>query len=65
MKLESVTKIDKTYMKTSAKIDDDVMSANYDAIVNFPISGQFGAIWNPDFLQKKKLTSAKLRESWY
>ena len=30
------------------KIDNDVMSANCDVIVIFPIYGQFGAIRKPD-----------------
>ena len=34
---------------TSKKFDDDVMLANCDVIVIFPIYGQFGAIRNPDF----------------
>ena len=52
MELGPVTKLDKRN-KTKSKIsDDDVMSANCDVIVIFPISGQFGA-------------SAKIREFWY
>ena len=41
MKLGPVTKLEK-------KIYDDVMSANCDFIVIFPISGQFGAIRKSD-----------------
>ena len=49
MKLRAVTKFDKKNKTTSRKIDDDLMSANCDVIVIFPISGQFGAIRKPDF----------------
>ena len=48
MKLGPVTKLDKRN-KTLKKIDDDVMSANCDVIVAFPIYGQFGSIRKPDF----------------
>ena len=48
MKLGPVTELDKRNKKTSKKIDDDVMSANIDVIVIFPIYGQFGAIWKVD-----------------
>ena len=48
MKLGSVTKLDKRNKITSKKIDDDVTSANCDAIVIFPIYDQFGAIRKPD-----------------
>ena len=48
MKLGSVTKLDKRNKRTSKKIDDDVMSANYDIIVFFPIYSQFAAIQKPD-----------------
>ena len=48
MELGSVTKLDKRNKIPSKKIDDDVMSENYDAIVIFPTYGQFGAIWKPD-----------------
>ena len=41
MKLGLLTKLDKGNASTSKKIDDDVMSANCDAIVFFPIYGQF------------------------
>ena len=47
MKLGMVTKLDKKN-KTLSKNDDDVMSANCDVIVIFPIFGQFGAIRKPD-----------------
>ena len=43
MKLGSVTKQDNRNKKTSKKFDDDVMSANCDISVVFPISGRFGA----------------------
>ena len=35
MKLRPVTKLDKRNMATSEKLDDDVLSANDDAIVTF------------------------------
>ena len=41
MKLEPVTKLD------IKKIDDDVISTNFDVIVVFPILCQFGAMWKP------------------
>ena len=44
MKLGPVTKIDKRNTATSRKFDDDVMLANCDVIVFFPIYGQFAAI---------------------
>ena len=47
MKLGLVTKLDKRN-KTTKKFDEDVISANCDVIVIFPIYGQFGAIWKPD-----------------
>ena len=47
-KLGPVTKLDKRNKTTSKKVNDDVMSANYDVIVVFPIFGQFGAIPKPD-----------------
>ena len=46
MKLGRVTKLDKRNKATSKKIDDDVMSANFDVIAIFLIYGQFGAIRN-------------------
>ena len=48
MKLGPVTKLDKRNKTTSKKIGDDVMLANCEVIVIFPIYGQFGAIWKPD-----------------
>ena len=48
MKLGPVTKLDKRNKTTSKKYEDDVMSANCDVIVIFPIYGQFGAIRKPD-----------------
>ena len=48
MKLGPVTKFDKRKIKTSKKLDDDVMSANCDFIVIFPIYGRFGTIRKPD-----------------
>ena len=48
MKLGPVTKLDKRNKTTSKKFDDDIISANYDVAVIFPIYGQFGAIRKPD-----------------
>ena len=48
MKLGPVTKLDKRNTLTSKKFGDNVMSANCDAIIIFPIYGQFGAIRKPD-----------------
>ena len=48
MKLGAVTKPDKRNKTTSKKIDDDVMSANFDVIVTFLIYGQLEAIPKPD-----------------
>ena len=48
MKLGPVTKLDKRNKTTSKKFDKDVISANCDVIVIFPIYGQFGAIRKPD-----------------
>ena len=48
MKLELITKLDKRNKTTSKKIDNDVMSVNCDAIVNFPIYEQFGEIQKSD-----------------
>ena len=48
MKLGLVTKLDERKKATSKTYDDDVMSANCDIIVIFPIYGQFGAIRKPD-----------------
>ena len=49
MKLGSVTKLDKRNTAVSKKIDDDVMLANCEVIVFFPIYVQFAAIRKPDF----------------
>ena len=48
MKLEPVTKLDKTNKTTSKNFDDDFMSENCDVIVIFWIFGQFEAVWMPD-----------------
>ena len=48
MKLGPVTKFNKKNKTTSKNFGDNVMLANYDVIVIFPIYGQFGAIWKPD-----------------
>ena len=47
MKLEPVTKLDMRNKVTSKKFDDNVMPANCDVVVIFPIYGQFGAIRRP------------------
>ena len=39
MKLRPVTKPDKGEKAASKKLDDDVMSANFDIIAHFPIYG--------------------------
>ena len=44
MKLEPVAKLDKKNQMTSKKFGDNVMSANYDVILVFPIYGRFGVI---------------------
>ena len=44
MKLGPVTKLDKRNKATSKKFDNDVMLANCEFIVIFPIYGQFEAI---------------------
>ena len=49
MKLGPATKLDKSNKTTSKKFDDDVMWENCDVIVIFPIYGQFGEIWKPDY----------------
>ena len=41
-------KLDKKNKSTSKMFDDDIMSANCDAIVTFSIYGKFGAIRKPD-----------------
>ena len=48
MKLGPATKIEKRNKTKSKKICDDVMSTYCDAIVNFSIYGQSGAIQRPD-----------------
>ena len=47
MKLRPVTKLDNRNKTTSKTFDNNVMSANCDVIVIFPIYGQFGAIRKP------------------
>ena len=49
MRLRSVTKLDKRNKTTSTKFDNDIMYENRDAIVNFRIFGQFGAVRRPDY----------------
>ena len=49
MKLGSVIKLDRTNMATPKKIDNDIMLANRDVIVIFPIYGRFGAIQKLDY----------------
>ena len=49
MKLGPATKLDKSNKTTSKKFDDDVMWENCDVIAIFPIYGQFGEIWKPDY----------------
>ena len=44
-----VIKIDKRKKTMSKKIDNDIMLADCNMIINFPIYGQFEAIWKPDF----------------
>ena len=48
MKFGPVTELDKRNRATSKKFDDDVIPESCDAIVIFPIYGQFGAIRKPD-----------------
>ena len=48
MKFELITKFGKRNIKTSEMFEDNVMSENYDVIVNFLIFDQFGAIQKPD-----------------
>ena len=48
MNLESVTKLDQRKKTTLKKIDDDVMSENFDVIAFFWIFGQFGGVRRPD-----------------
>ena len=49
MKYGPLTKIDKRNKTTSKTFDDDVMSESCDVIAIFPIYGQSGTIWKPDF----------------
>ena len=49
MKYGPLTKIDKRNKTTSKTFGDDVMSESCDVIAIFPIYGQFGTIWKPDF----------------
>ena len=44
MKLGPATKLHKRNKAMSKKLDDNIMSGNYDVIVIFPIYGLFGAI---------------------
>ena len=46
--LEPVTKLDKKNTATLKTIDDDVMSANCEVIVFFPVYNQLADIQNPD-----------------
>ena len=48
MKLGPVTKLDKKNKERQKKLDDDLVSANCDVIVIFPIYGQFGATRKTD-----------------
>ena len=48
MKLGPVTNREKRHPATLKKIDEDVISANCDVIVIFPVYGQFKAIRKPD-----------------
>ena len=47
-KLGPATKLSKRKKTTSKKLEDEVISANCNVIVIFPIYGKFGAIWKPD-----------------
>ena len=44
MKLGPGTKLEKRNTATSKKLDEDVVSVNFDVLVIFPIYGQFGVI---------------------
>ena len=46
--LDQYLKLTRKTKQRPKKIDNDVMSANCDVIVIFPIYDQFGAIWKPD-----------------
>ena len=48
MKLGLVTKRDKRNKTISKKLEDGVMSTNYDVILILPIYGKFGAIRKPN-----------------
>ena len=48
MKLRPVTKLDKRKRTTLKKINDDLISENWDIINIFPIYGQLGAIRKSD-----------------
>ena len=47
-KVGPVTKLHKRNKTTLKKFDDNIMLGNCDAIIIFPIYGQFGAIWKLD-----------------
>ena len=47
MKLGPVTKLYKKNQTMAKAIDNDLMSKICDAIVTFPVCGQFGAILEP------------------
>ena len=55
MKFGPVTKLDIRKVPMSKKLDDNVMSANYDIIVHFSISCQFGAIQKPEIFYLTKI----------
>ena len=65
MKLGPVTKLDKKNKTTSKKFDDEVMSANWDVIVIFPIYGQFEAIRKPDSGRIACKTYIFIRNNFY
>ena len=48
MKLRPATKPDKWKKATSKKLDDDIMSENFDIIGHFPIYGWLGTIGKLD-----------------
>ena len=50
IKQRPVTKLDKSNTTTPKKLDDDVMLANCDVIVFFPIYGHFAATRKRDFV---------------
>ena len=47
MKLKAVTKFDKRNNATLKKLNNDVMSVNWDVVVVFLIYGEFPAVWKP------------------